>query len=482
MRTQYANTTAIKKPIQTRNRVARTRRQQPGMDRLETRCLLSTTVNEFSVGPRVPFPVGIVQSSANLDFYATEAGTGKLAQINHQTQAITEIDIPTADSGPFGITAAPDGTIWFTEALANKIGKYDSTTQTFTEYDIPTAQSFPWGVAVGNDGNVYFTEEFADRIGVLNPKTGNIVDNLPGQVVPFDPKGIVAGPAGDNKLYFVDGQDMVGSLAATNDASGNVISVTTSLFALPGNRPDPFGITVGPDGKVWFTETNGSAIGRWDQTNTATFTVDIFDLPSDSSVPLSIVPGAGGKLYFTDFATNAIDAIDATTHAFSAVSLTSTLAGPFTIAADASDGSVWFTEALANQVGRLAANSTLSEFPLPNATGGPFGMTTSTDGKLWFTESASSTLDRIDPLTHAVTTIPTPTPGSRPLGITAGPSGTVYFTEGAGKIGVYDASKPTPITEYTIPTPNSGPLGVTAGPGNTVWSPSRSATRLASST
>src|SRR5262249_32483727 len=39
--------------------------------------------------------------------------------------AVTEFSIPTANSSPYGITAGPDGNLWFVEssAKANKIGK-----------------------------------------------------------------------------------------------------------------------------------------------------------------------------------------------------------------------------------------------------------------------------------------------------------------------------------------------------------------------
>ena len=40
---------------------------------------------------------------------------------------VTEYPIPTADSGPQGITAGPDGNIWFTESNTNKIGKFVPT-------------------------------------------------------------------------------------------------------------------------------------------------------------------------------------------------------------------------------------------------------------------------------------------------------------------------------------------------------------------
>jgi hypothetical protein len=39
------------------------------------------------------------------------------------TATITDFSIPTADSGPFRITAGPDGALWFIEVSANKIGR-----------------------------------------------------------------------------------------------------------------------------------------------------------------------------------------------------------------------------------------------------------------------------------------------------------------------------------------------------------------------
>jgi virginiamycin B lyase len=38
------------------------------------------------------------------------------------TGTITELPIPTANSGPAGIAAGADGNLWFTEASGDKIG------------------------------------------------------------------------------------------------------------------------------------------------------------------------------------------------------------------------------------------------------------------------------------------------------------------------------------------------------------------------
>lgn len=85
---------------------------------------------------------------------------------------ITEYGIPTIHSGPVGITAGPDGNLWFTEFRGNQIGKV-TTGGSFTEYSIPSAGSFPTGISVGPDSNLWFTEQgVANNIGRVNLPTG----------------------------------------------------------------------------------------------------------------------------------------------------------------------------------------------------------------------------------------------------------------------------------------------------------------------
>jgi virginiamycin B lyase len=67
---------------------------------------------------------------------------------------ITEYPIPTTLSIPEGITAGPDGNLWFTELGANQVAKV-TTAGAITEYPIPTASSGPGGIAAGSDGNLW---------------------------------------------------------------------------------------------------------------------------------------------------------------------------------------------------------------------------------------------------------------------------------------------------------------------------------------
>jgi virginiamycin B lyase len=78
---------------------------------------------------------------------------------------ITEFPIPTK-SAPIGITAGPDGNVWFTEIMqgVGKIGRI-TPSGTITEFQTPTANSRLEGITAGPDGNLWFTEGSAGKIG-----------------------------------------------------------------------------------------------------------------------------------------------------------------------------------------------------------------------------------------------------------------------------------------------------------------------------
>ena len=64
-----------------------------------------------------------------------------------------EFALPTAGSGPFGITAGPDGNLWFAEFNSAKIARI-TPTGTVTEFAVPTASSKPAWLTAGPDGNL----------------------------------------------------------------------------------------------------------------------------------------------------------------------------------------------------------------------------------------------------------------------------------------------------------------------------------------
>src|ERR1051325_9078789 len=76
------------------------------------------------------------------------------------------------------------------------------------------------------------------------------------------------------------------------------IAAGTALksFRIPTANSQPEGITLGPDGNMWFTETSANQIGRIDSKGNITE----FVIPQSFSAPMDIVSGADGALWFTE--------------------------------------------------------------------------------------------------------------------------------------------------------------------------------------
>src|SRR5438128_4383881 len=76
-----------------------------------------------------------------------------------------EFHTPRQSTFPWGITAGPDGNLWFTES--DQVGNIGRITPTgmITEFPVPTPSSFPNGITAGPDGNLWFVEHAGNKIG-----------------------------------------------------------------------------------------------------------------------------------------------------------------------------------------------------------------------------------------------------------------------------------------------------------------------------
>jgi len=188
-------------------------------------------------------------------------------------RALTEFLIPTASSGPEGITAGPDGNLWFTEYNTSKIGRI-TPTGTFTEFPIPSAPSFTQDITAGPDGNLWFTEG-NNKIGRITP-TGTFTEFSIPTASSF-PRDITAGP--DGNLWFTESSaNKIGRITPTG---------TFTEFPLP-TASGPFGITGGPDGKLWFVEGGVNNIARTSGTSPAIW---ISVIPAPKSIKVTIPAG-----------------------------------------------------------------------------------------------------------------------------------------------------------------------------------------------
>jgi streptogramin lyase len=309
------------------------------------------------------------------------------------SSGITEFPLP-AGAGPSGITAGPDGNLWFTEFNSSTIGRI-SPSGKITEFPLPAGagpSGGPSGIAKGPDGNLWFTEYDGNLIGRISPD-GIITEFPPLKIGNSQPVGIVAGP--DGNLWFTEqGSNKIGRISP----SGTITEFPLPRGSLPNGSSGPVGIAVGSDGNLWFTEHDDSKIGRISPSGTVT----VFPAPGN---PRGIAAGPDGNLWFTEDFGSQIGRItpSGTVTEFSLPSTSSGNAAWIAVGIAAGpDGNLWFTEVLYQQgavisskVGRISPGGTVTEFSLPTASSNPQGIAAGPDGNLWFTENGSNRIGRI---------------------------------------------------------------------------------------
>jgi streptogramin lyase len=272
------------------------------------------------------------------------------------------------------------------------------------------------------------------------------------------PNQITLGP--DGNLWFTESQHAAFPKIGKITTSGVITE-----YQLPTADAMPTGITAGPDGNLWFTERLGQKIGRI----TPSGVITEFNMPA-AGRPNGITAGPDKHLWFAEENGNKIGNITTTGLITEFV-----LPNPCFIPSSCStgitagpDGNLWFIE---QSVGKIAKATTagviINEYPIPTPNSGASFMALGADGNLWFTEATSNKIGRIS-IGGMITEYPIPTANSEPLGIALGPDGNMWFAEqNSNKIGIITPTGS--ITEFTIPTPVSLPQDVALGPDGKMW-------------
>ena len=272
------------------------------------------------------------------------------------------------DPTPAGITAGPDGALWFTDPGNDVVGRI-TTDGTYTLQQ-PTGVEMSDGIALGPDGNLWFTAEQSD---------GGI-----GRITPGG---------------------------------------TVTLFKDPGGE-FPQGITAGPDGALWFAESNGQVGRITTKGKVKHFTV----APSDAQLQ-GIVTGPDGALWVTQYVAGGSRFSNRVIRVSTGGRSKSFKVG---VGPDAicvgSDGALWFAEAASNAIGRLTTSGKYTEYPIDGKYSQPSGIAAGPDGALWFTDFAGRFgIGRITTSGHMKFYKAPPGAGEL-IEIAAGPDGAMWFT------------------------------------------------------
>ena len=251
--------------------------------------------------------------------------------------------------------------------------------------------------------------------------------------------------APDGAVWFTDnGVAAVGRLA---------LDGTVRMFPLTLNR-QPAGIAVGPSGDIWFTQYAWYDAGRSPGAPGAP--------PPD---PATIGPPAIGRVApdgtITEFALPTTEG-----NRMGAPDMGSLprgiIAGP--------DGAMWFTEAGADQIGRIAPDGSITEYHLPSRNqvhAYPDGIALGPDGAIWFAETLYGSLGRIDVASKAITEHPIEPRGLAGAGLLAtGSDGAFWFggwDKNLGRMTTAGKTSAFPLT------PAQQMNALTAGPDGRLW-------------
>jgi streptogramin lyase len=467
-------------------------------------------ITEYPVPTADGDPGEIVAGPDDNLWFTDDDGIGRITLSGQ----ITQYALPSPDFA-VGITAEPDGDVWFTDVGSNTIGRI-TTGSGFTrpgqvtEYPIPTRDGGPDEITAGPDGNVWFTEHGGSQIGRITP-AGQITEyRIPTALA--DPEGIAAGP--DGNLWFAEyGGEQIGRITAVGQITE---------YRIPTATADPYGIAAGPDGNVWFTEYHGGNIGRiltgappasasapavtgsarrgdqvtceGEQWAEWAGRQPVVDAPGATPPGVQwllggvTIAGATARTYtlvageegdqLTCTVTAFYPVLDVTVSATSAGVTVLPPAGPTPVRefpagsatsgiAAGPDGDLWFTEFNGNTIGRITSAGDITRYPVPTAGGKPDGIAAGPDGNLWFAEYGGDKIGRITPAGE-IAEYPVRTANSNPSGIAIGPDGNLWFTEpGGDKVGrITPAGQ---ITEYPTPTPDSQPYRIAAGADGNLW-------------
>jgi virginiamycin B lyase len=261
----------------------------------------------------------------------TEQMTNKLGRLDPNTGEFKEYPLTEdKNSGPHGLVADHEGNIWFTANFGGYIGKLDPRTGKITEYKMPSEKADDPHTAVFDaHGILWFTVQGGNMVGRLNPATGKIeLKEVPTEsALPYgiqiNSKGVpVFCELGTNKMASIDPATLKISeyvlpesarprrLAIAPDdtvyftdfKSGHLGELNTTtgavkMYASPGGaESNPYGITITPDGMIWYSESGvkPNTIVRF---NPKAETFARANIPSGGGVVRNMVATSDGRVY-----------------------------------------------------------------------------------------------------------------------------------------------------------------------------------------
>jgi len=186
--------------------------------------------------------------------WITDGGLNAIVRVDPRTDEVTRYPMPSGTPSINFNTAVfgKDGTLWFT-GQAGYYGRVTPGAGRVDVYPAPRGRG-PYGITATPDGSVYYASLAGDHIARIDPATA--------QATPIDPP--TAGQGARRVWSDSAGRVWVSEWNAGQVGMYDPRNQSWREWRLPGGRPQAYAVYVDDKDKVWLTDFGGNAIVRFD--------------------------------------------------------------------------------------------------------------------------------------------------------------------------------------------------------------------------
>jgi virginiamycin B lyase len=224
--------------------------------------------------------------------WVTDGGLNAIVRVDAETEEVEVFPLPD-DTGYTNLnTAAFDGNgvLWFT-GQSGIYGRLDPETGEMEVFDAPQGRG-PYGITATPDGEIYYASLAGSYIAHIDIETGEAT-----VIEPPTPN------QGARRIW----SDSQGRLWVSEWEAGQLgmyepETETWTEWMLPGNDPQPYAVYVDDQDDVWLSDFRANALVRFDP-DTETF--EVFELPSGGAAVRQIL-GRPGEIWGAESGTDKI--------------------------------------------------------------------------------------------------------------------------------------------------------------------------------
>ena len=224
--------------------------------------------------------------------WVTDSGLNAIVRVDAKTNEVKRFPLPAGRAGANLNTAAFDrrGVLWFT-GQSGVYGRLDPASGEMAVYDAPRGRG-PYGITATPDGTVWYASLAGSHIARVDPVSGSAT-----VVEPPTPDQGARRIWTDSRGRLWVSEWNAGQVAVHDPGAG-----TWAEYRLRGDKPQAYAVYVDDRDVVWLSDFGGNSLVRFDPPTKA---LTSFPLPSNPSNVRQIL-GRPGEVWGAESAADAL--------------------------------------------------------------------------------------------------------------------------------------------------------------------------------